>query len=102
MTKQVAVIARVRANKGKGDALEALLIEQADTVRREEPDCLVYRVHRSRDDPEVFFFYELYTDDAAFDVHRKSAHLARFRQRREGEGLVEGPAEVHVCHAVTV
>jgi quinol monooxygenase YgiN len=101
MNENLAVVARIRAAKGKGDALAALLTEQAAVVRKEEPGCLVYRVHRAVDDAEAFLFYELYADSAAFDVHRKSPHLATYRQRREGEGLVAGPAEVVVYRPVT-
>jgi len=97
----VAVVARLRAAKGKGEALAALLTEQVGVVRREEPGCLAYRLHRAADDPELFLFYELYADDAAFDAHRKAPHLAAFRQRREGEGLVAGAAEVQIFRPLT-
>ena len=97
----VAVVARLRAAKGRGDALAELLTEQAAVVLADEPGCLVYRVHRAADDPEAFLFYELYADSAAFDAHRASPHLATYRRRREGEGLVAGPAEVHVYRPIT-
>ena len=65
MVNVLTVVARIRAAKGKADALAALLEEQAAVVRKEEPGCLVYRAHRSTKDPELFLFYEMYTDDAA-------------------------------------
>jgi len=99
MTREVTVVAKVRAAKGKGDALAALLTEQVGVVRKAEPGCLAYRVHRSTKDPEVFLFYETYADDAAFDVHRKAPHLAEYRKRREEAGLVEGAVEVDVFRA---
>ena len=83
------------------DALAALLIEQAAAVRRAEPGCLLYRVHRATDDTEVFLFYEVYVDDAAFDAHRSSAHLAEYRNRRDSQRLVAGPAEVHLFRSIT-
>jgi len=101
MPETVTVIARIRAAAGKGDALGALLVEQAGVVRRSEPGCLAYRVHRSLKDPELFVFYETYADDAAFELHRKSPHLAAYRQRREQEGLVQGGAEVDVFRAIS-
>ena len=64
-----------------------------------EPDCLVYRLHRSKKHPDVFLFYEQYRSDAAFDVHRKGAHLAAFRERRDP--LVAGPAEVEFYLSAT-
>ena len=82
MADVLTVVAKVRAAKGKGDALAALLKEQVTAVRQAEPGCLVYRPHRSTKDPELFIFYEQYTDDAAFDAHRKAPHLAAFRERR--------------------
>jgi quinol monooxygenase YgiN len=51
MSDVVTVVAKLRAAKGKGDALAALLKEQAGVVRKNEPGCLVYRPHRSTKDP---------------------------------------------------
>ena len=95
------VVARIRAAKGKGDALAALLKEQVAKVKSTEPGCLVYRPHRSTKDPDLFIFYEQYKDDAAFDLHRKAPHLAVYRERRETEGLTEGAAEVEIYRSLT-
>ncbi|HEY5862114.1 MAG TPA: putative quinol monooxygenase [Casimicrobiaceae bacterium] len=97
----VTVVARIRAAQGKGDALAALLTEQVGVVRKAEPGCLAYRLHRSTTDPELFFFYETYIDDAAFAAHRAATHLAAFRERREKEGLIAAPAEVEVYRPLT-
>src|SRR5215510_8959931 len=103
VTKGEASMANVLtvAAKGKGDALAALLAEQAGVVKKAEPGCLVYRPHRSTKDPDLFIFYEMYKDDAAFDVHRKAPHLAAYRERREKEGLTEGPPEVEIYRSLT-
>jgi quinol monooxygenase YgiN len=101
MSNVLTVVARLRAAKGKGDALAALLVEQAAVVLKAEPGCVVYRVHRSTRDPELFLFYETYADDAAFELHRNAPHLAAFRERREKEGLTDGPAEVDVFRSIT-
>jgi quinol monooxygenase YgiN len=101
MDDAVTVIARIRAARGQGDALAALLSEQAAEVRRAEPGCLVYRVQRSIAEPELFLFYEMYVDDAAFDLHRKAPHLAAYRTRREESGLTDGAAVVEVFRALT-
>jgi quinol monooxygenase YgiN len=94
MADVLSVVARIRAAKGKGDALAAFLVEQVAAVRSAEPGCLTYRVHRSTRDPGLFLFYEQFVDEAAFDLDRKSAHMAAFRERREREGLLDGVAEV--------
>jgi quinol monooxygenase YgiN len=101
MADVLTVVAKIRAVKGKGDALAALLKEQVAAVRAAEPGCLVYRPHRSTTDPDVFIFYEQYKDDAAFDVHRKAPHLAAYRDRRERDGLVEGAVEVEIYRSLT-
>ena len=49
----------------------------------------------------AFLFYEIYADDAAFDAHRASPHLAAYRKRREDEGLLEGSVDVKVYRAIT-
>lgn len=101
MANVLTVVARLRAAKGKGDALAALLTEQAAVVRKTEPGCLVYRPHRSTKDPDLFLFYETYVDAAAFELHRKSTHLAAYRDRRDREGLLEGAVEVELFEALT-
>ncbi|HEY0482291.1 MAG TPA: putative quinol monooxygenase [Kofleriaceae bacterium] len=101
MAHVLTVVARIRAAKGKGDTLAALLAEQAAVVRQAEPGCLVYRPHRSAKDPDVFLFYETYADEAALDAHRKAPHLAQFRERRERDGLTEGAVEVEIFRSLT-
>ena len=101
MSNVLIVVARLRAANGKAEALAALLSEQAAVVRSAEPGCLVYRVHRSTDDPALFLFYEMYADHAAFELHRNAPHLAAFRRRREDERLVDGPADVEIFRSFT-
>jgi quinol monooxygenase YgiN len=101
MADVLTVVAKVRAAPGKGDALAALLAEQAAAVRASEPGCLAYRPHRSTADPELFIFYEQYQDDAAFDAHRANPNLAAFRERREREGLTQGAVEVDLYRSLT-
>lgn len=101
MANALVVVAKIRAAKGKGDALAALLSEQVVAVRRAEPGCLVYRLHRSSKDADLFLFYEVYEDDAALDFHRNATHLAAYRARREKDGLTEGAVEVEIFRSVT-
>ena len=91
MADVLTVVAKIRAAKGKGDALAALLKEQVAVVRKAEPGCLVYRPHRSSKDPDLFIFYEQYKDDAAFDLHRKAPHLAAYRERRRRKASRRAP-----------
>ena len=101
MDKPITMVARIRAAQGKGDALAALLTEQAGVIRKTEPGCLAYRLHRSTEDPDLFVFYEIYKDAAALDVHRNSPHIAGYRQRRQDQGLAAGPVEIEYMEALT-
>ena len=101
MAEVLTVVAKLRAAKGKGDALAAFLSEQAAVVLGAEPGCLVYRAHRSTTDTELFLFYETYVDDKAFEAHRNAPHLSAFRQRREQQGLVVGKVEVEIYRSIT-
>jgi autoinducer 2-degrading protein len=68
---QVAIVARVTVKEGKTEEYAAAftpLLEQA----RKEPGTLLYALHRSKDDPHVFWTTEIYADDAAFAAHAAS------------------------------
>lgn len=67
----VAIVARVTVKEGRADeyiAAFAPLLEQAE----KEPGTLLYAVHRSKDDPHVFWTTEVYADDDAFAAHGSS------------------------------
>ena len=67
----VAIVARVTVKEGRTDeyiAAFAPLVDQAE----KEPGTLLYAVHRSKDDPHVFWTTEVYADDDAFAAHRAS------------------------------
>ena len=95
------VVATLRAAKGKADALVAMLTEQVEVVRKAEPGCTAYRLHRSTSDPDLLLFYETYVDEAAYALHRAAPHLTAFRKRREEQGLIDGPVEVEIYRSVT-
>ena len=54
------------------------IFRKLTTASRQEPGCLMYLVHRHKTDPQCFFIYEQYRDDAALDAHRKSAHFQEY------------------------
>ena len=72
---KVALLSRVKAKEGQGDDLIAAFRPLFDLVE-EEPGTLLYALHRSRDDPDLFWVCETYADDDAFAAHRNSEALA--------------------------
>ena len=58
------------------------LFRKLTAESRKEPGCLMYQVHRHKDDPRRFFIYEQYNDDAALEAHRKTPHFLEYARKR--------------------
>jgi (4S)-4-hydroxy-5-phosphonooxypentane-2,3-dione isomerase len=56
----------------------AAVMRQAENSVGNEPDCHRFDVSVAGDDPAKVFLYEIYTDEAAFQAHLKTAHYADF------------------------
>jgi quinol monooxygenase YgiN len=58
------------------EAIELLKIMTGHT--RTEPGNLMYLAHRSVEQPNRFFLYEQYTDQAALDAHRAASYFQQY------------------------
>ncbi|MGI9599271.1 MAG: putative quinol monooxygenase [Acidimicrobiales bacterium] len=67
---KISLIAKLTAADGKADELLAAL-QAMITAADEEPGLEIYSVHRDSADTNVFYFFELYADQGALDVHGK-------------------------------
>ncbi len=56
----------------------ANVFRKLETESRRESGCLMYIVHRQKDQPARFFIYEQYKDDAALQAHRDSPHFQEY------------------------
>ena len=54
------------------------IFRKLEADSRHEPGCLMYIVHRHKDDPSRFFIYEQYRDEDALQAHRDSAHFQEY------------------------
>jgi autoinducer 2-degrading protein len=45
---------------------------------RQEPGCLMYVGHQSKQDPRRFMFYEQYKDQAALEAHRNAPYFKQY------------------------
>ena len=99
MARVLTVVARIHPKVGREGDVEALLVKMAAAVRQHEPDCLVYRPHRSTGEPTTFYFYEQYRTDAAFELHRTAAHLAGYRG--EMKEMVGRASEIEIYRSLT-
>jgi quinol monooxygenase YgiN len=66
------------------DTFLAALRENAALSRAEEPGCHRFDICRDDGCPGEVFLYELYSDRAAFDAHKATAHYAAFSDATSG------------------
>jgi quinol monooxygenase YgiN len=52
----------------------------AEHSENDEPGCLRFDVIQDRDDPNRFYYYEVYRDEAALDAHRQTPHFKRYSE----------------------
>jgi quinol monooxygenase YgiN len=70
------VAAKWRAHPGKAERLREV-IEEMTPPSRAEPGCLFYQAQRSEEDPDLFFLYEQYADQAGYEAHMVTEHFTR-------------------------
>src|SRR5204862_7241229 len=58
--------------------LEAIEIDALGS-ERDEPGCYRFNVLQDEQDPNVYYFYEVYKDQAALEAHRAMPHYATWR-----------------------
>ena len=79
------VSAKWRAKEGKADRLLEVIREMTPPSRA-EPGNLFYQAQRSTDDPQLFYLYEQYVDEAGYQAHMDSEHFTRLVK---GEAIPE-------------
>ena len=79
------VSAKWRAKPGKEERLKALCEEMTEPSRA-EPGNVYYQAQRSLEDPQLFYLYEQYVDEAGYVAHQESEHFTRLVK---GEAIPE-------------
>lgn len=74
----IQLIARIEVHPNQGEQL-ASIIEDVILPSRAETGCLTYQAHRAIAAPNVFYFYEQWRDQDAFDQHVASPHYQAYR-----------------------
>ncbi len=73
---------------------------EADALasERDEPGCLRFNVFQDEKDENVYYFFEVYRDQAALEAHRRTRHYATWRGVAD---VLEGPkAATYTASAV--
>jgi quinol monooxygenase YgiN len=73
---KVSVLAKLVAKDGKGDELVAAFDDMFGQAESEAGTEL-YVMNRSSSDPNVYYFYELYTDAGALGAHAGSEAMQK-------------------------
>ena len=58
--------------------IEASFGDATGSVKN-EPGCFRFDVHEDESKPNIFYLYEVYTDQAAFEAHTKTPHYLQWR-----------------------
>jgi quinol monooxygenase YgiN len=70
----LVVTAFWEAKPGETDALVDIIRRFLPQAQR-EPGVKAFQIHQSTSEPEKFFFYEVFKDEAAFAAHQQSEHF---------------------------
>ena len=84
----------------KSDAHERFLKAiEVDALgsERDEPGCMRFNVLQDAQDRNVYYFYEVYRDEAALEAHRGAPHYAVWRAAAD---TLDGAPEATRCQTV--
>ena len=95
----LALIVSLRIKPDRRDEFLRAIEEDGRGSREDEPGCLRFDVLQDAADPNHYFFYEIYRDEAALEAHRAAPHYQIWRAAVEA-GVLDGPAEVTRCQTV--
>jgi len=78
-TSAYIVLAELRAKLERVNDFAAYMDRHA-AWSRQEPGCLTFEVCQDSQDSSVFWFYEAYTSEQAYQEHRKQPYCTRFNE----------------------
>jgi quinol monooxygenase YgiN len=88
MSAPYVISVRWRVKPGCEGRVQEILEEMA-THSRAEAGNLLYQAHRSPEDPQLFYLYEQYADEAAFHAHAQSEYFVRLVKEEAIPQLLE-------------
>jgi (4S)-4-hydroxy-5-phosphonooxypentane-2,3-dione isomerase len=92
-----AIWVMIRVKPSERDRFLRAIEVDALGSERDEPGCLRFNVLQDARDENVYYCYEVFTDEAAMDVHRTTPHFAAWRRVADA---LDGPYEVTRCRTV--
>ena len=93
----IAIWVKVKVKpERRGDFLKAIEVDALGS-ERDEPGCARFNVLENAKEPNTFYFYEVYRDEAALEAHRAAPHYAVWRAAAD---TLDGPTEATRCETV--
>ena len=80
----------IRVKPEAREAYAAAIAENA-AASNQEPGCLHFDVSQDGADPDRFYLYEVYREEADFGAHRETAHFKKYAAA-SADLLAEPPA----------
>jgi len=93
----LAMWVKVRIKPGERQRFLKAIEVDALGSEGDEPGCLRFNVLQDAQDENVYYFYEVYKDQAALEAHRKMPHYDVWRAAADA---LDGPAEPTRCQTV--
>jgi autoinducer 2-degrading protein len=86
----LAIWVKVRIKPAERARFLAAIEQDALGSERDEPGCCRFNVLQDAGDPNTYYFYEVYRDEAALEAHRAAPHYAKWRAAAD---TLAGPSE---------
>src|ERR1700744_2838569 len=83
--------------EGRQRFLEAIEVDALGS-ENDEPGCMRFNVLQDQQDPNTYYFYEVYRDEAALEAHRAAPHYAGWRAAVD---TLDGPTQATRCTTVS-
>jgi autoinducer 2-degrading protein len=93
----LAIWVKVRVKPAERARFLAAIEQDALGSERDEPGCCRFNVLQDDADPNTYYFYEVYKDEAALEAHRAAPHYAKWRAAADS---LDGPSQPTRCKTV--
>src|SRR5438270_1868085 len=95
--RMLAMWVKVRVKpEGRERFLKAIEVDALGS-EGDEPGCMRFNVLHDQQDPNIYYFYEVYRDEAAIEAHRAAPHYAVWRDAAD---TLDGPPQATRCDTV--
>jgi quinol monooxygenase YgiN len=95
--QMLALWVKVRVKPQQRQRFLAAIEADALGSERDEPSCHRFNVLQDEQDENVYYFYEVYDDQAALEAHRAMPHYEVWRAAAD---TLDGPTEAIRCRTV--